>query len=328
MYDEFERAVTGKPKKGIPVFGWILITLAFLFMFGVVGVGFAAYHFSKQVRHEFSHEQASELAEELADLEIELAAELDGLDAEIAAEVAAALREVEAELGANFGEEAPRFAAGLISRMESRLGHIMGNPVAGLALIEDMGSNGYSEKALREILEGSLHIRTEDGELTADLWTGDDGGSLVIETMEGEEISIDLVKGTEGGALVIRSPENTFEFGAGSEAQGLPGWVPTARWMPDPDNMQPVFSLGSEEGSLGGVAFEVDRSPEAVLDFYRELLEDQGYELREDHSERHRGEFEGGFWAENFEDDRVVFIAAAQEDGMTKVLLGYGIEID
>jgi hypothetical protein len=85
MYDEFERAVTGKPKKGIPVFGWILIVVAFLFLFGVVGVGFAAYSFASHVQDEFS----GDFALELADLEFELA-ELDGLDAEVAAEVAAA----------------------------------------------------------------------------------------------------------------------------------------------------------------------------------------------------------------------------------------------
>lgn len=326
MYDEFERAVTGKPKKGIPVFGWILIVVAFLFMFGVVGVGFAAYSFANHVQDEFSGDFALELADELADLEFELAAELDGLDAEVAAEVAAALREVEAELGANFGDEAPRFAANLISRMESQLGHIIGRPVAGLALMDDIGSSDYSEKALREILEGSLHIRTEDGELTAGLWRGEDGGSLVIEGMDGEEISIDLVRADEGGALIIQTPENTLEFGAGSEAQGLPGWVPIARWMPD--TFEPVFSMGSEEGALGAVAWETDRSPEAVLDYYRETLEDEGYRIREQHTSRHHGDEEGGFWAEHSGDDRVVFIAASEEDGMTKVLLGYGVEID
>lgn len=325
MYDEFERAVTGKSKKGIPVFGWILIILAFLFMFGVVGVGVAAYHFAKNVRHEVSHDFASDLAEELSDLEIELAAELDGLDAEIAAQVAEALREVEAELEANFGDEAPLLAANLLSRMDSRIGRILGNPAAGLALVEDLGSRDYSERALKEILEGSLRIRTEDGELTADLWRGKDGGSLVIESPDGEELSIDLVRGDAGGALVIRSPESTVEFGAGSEALELPEWVPTARWMPD--GMKPVFSMGSEEGSLGAVAFETDRSPEAVLEAYRDVLEGEGYHVQEEGSHGHRGDVEGGFWAENFETDRIVFIAASDERGVTKVLLGYGEEM-
>jgi len=295
MYDEFERAVTGEPKKGIPVFGWILIVLAFLFMFGIVGVGFAAHTIANKVRHEFSGEFAADLADELADMERELADELGGLD------------------------------PNLVSRLESRLGRVMEDPAIGLALLEDLGSSEFSEKALRDILEGSLSIRTGDGELTADLWRGEDGGSLVIETPDGEALTIDLVRADGGGSLVIRSEENVMEFGAGSEAQGLPDWVPAAKWMPD--MQKPLFSMQSEEGSLGAVSWETEESPETVLDFYRETLADEGYRIREEHSSRHRSEVEGGFWAENEADGRVVFVAASEGDGVTKVVLGYGLEI-
>jgi hypothetical protein len=326
MYDEFERAVTGESKKGIPVFGWVLIALASIFMFGIVGVGFAAYTISNKIKHEFSSGFAVDLADELADLEWELAEELEGLDVEIAMEVAAALREVVSELKRNFGDDAPLFAANLLSRLEPRLGRIMGNPAIGMALLEDIGSSVGSEKALRDILEGSLSIRTEDGELTADLWRGEDGGSLVIETPDGEELTIDLVRADGGGSLIIRSDESVMELGAGSEAQGLPTWVPAAKWMPD--TPKPLFSMMSEEGVLGAVSWETGESPEGVLDFYREVLADEGYSLREEHSSRHRGEVEGGFWAENEAEDRVVFVATSEEDGVTKVLLGYGEEID
>ena len=295
MYDEFERAVTGKPKQGIPVFGWVLIVLAFLFMFGVVGVGFAAHTIANKVRHEFSGEFTAELADELADLKIELAGDLEGLDPD------------------------------LLSRLEPHLGRIMGNPAFGMALMEDLGSSEYSEKALRDILEGSLSIRTEDGELTADLWRGEDGGSLVIESPDGGELTIDLVRADGGGSLVIRSEEKVMEFAAGSEAQGLPGWVPAARGMPD--TPKPLFSMMSEDGALGAVSWETDESPEAILDFYRETLADDGYRIREEHSSSRHGKMDGGFWAENDDEDRVVFVAASEEDGVTKVLLGYGEEI-
>ena len=324
MYDEFERAVTGKPKQGIPVFGWILITLAFLFMFGIVGVGFAAWRMASYVEQEFSGDFAVELAEGMADLQAELAAELEGLDAEVAAEVADALRQLEAEFGEEFGDEAPLFAANLMSRLEPRLGRLFGGPAIGMALLEDLGSSEYSEKALRDILEGSLRIRTEDGELTADLWRGEDGGSLVIQTPDGEALTIDLVRGEGGGALVLTTEENVLRFGAGSEAEGLPGWVPTAQGMPDEPT--PVFSASSEDGILGAVSWETNAAPDAILDFFRDALVNDGYRLREEHSARSRGEVEGGLWAENDDDDRIVFVAASEDDGVTKVLLGYGEE--
>ncbi len=324
MYDEFERAVTGKPRKGIPVFGWVLIVLAFLFMFGIVGVGVAANWVGHRIEEEFSRDIAVDLADEFRDLEDQLAEELDGLDAEVAAEVADALREVEAELQAEFGEDAPLFAGNLLSRIGPRISRIVGNPAVGLTLLQDIGSSDYSEKALRDVLEGSLRVRTGDGELTADLWRGDDGGSLVIQGADGEELAIDLVKADGGGALVLRSEEGRVEFGAGSQAASLPGWVPVARWVKGEPT--PLFSMVSEEGSLGAVAFEADRSPRAVLAYYREALQAEGYRIREERGSARHGAMEGGFWAESYEDDRVVFVAASQEDGVTKVLLGYGLE--
>jgi len=311
MYDEFERAVTGKPRKGIPVFGWILISIAFLFMLGIVGVGFAAHRVARMVEMEISNQ-----------FEGELAAELSGLDAEIAAEIAAALAEVEGEFGGHSADGSGDFAATLISRLQPRLEKLAGDPEAGLALLKDLGSSDYPEKALRDVLEGSLRIRTEDGELTADLWSGEDGGSLVIDTPEGEQIRIDLAKEDGGGELVIRTEEKVVRFGAGTGAEGLPGWVPRVRGMPDDPTH--VFSALSDEGGLGAVSWETDRSPRAVLDFYRRELEESGFQMREEHSGRQRGDFEGGLWAENEADHRVVFLAVSEDEGVTKVVLGYG----
>jgi hypothetical protein len=323
MYDEFERAVTGKPKKGIPVFGWVLIVVAFLFMFGIFGAGFAAHRMAHRFERQFSEEFAADLAEELEDLEVELAEELSGLEVEIAAEVADALAEVEMELAREFGDGSALMAADLLSKIQPRLERLIGDPEAGLAFLQDIGSRDYSDKALREVLEGSLKIRTEDGELTADLWRGEDGGSLVIESPEGE-VQIDLVKEDGGGELVIRTEEKLLRFGAGTAAEGLPRWVPRARWMPeDPTHL---FSAVSDEGGLGAVSWETGRPPLAVLDFYRHELEDSGYRIREEHSAHDTGEMEGGFWAENKAEDRIVFIAASDESGVTKVILGYGEE--
>jgi len=321
MYDEFERAVTGKPKQGIPVFGWVLIVLALLFMFGVVGAGLAAYHFARNVQREFSGEFSAELAKELRGMDAEIAAELEGLGPEIRAEVAAALAEVEAALGGDLGPESRVMAADFLSRLRPRFERLMGSPAAGMTLLQDLSSSDPPDQALRDVLEGTLSVRTDDGELTAKLWSGEDGGSLTIDSPDGE-VRIDLVKEEGGGELVIRTEEKVVRFGAGTGAAGLPAWVPRVRGMPD--DPKHLFSAVSDLGDLGAVSWETERSPQAVLDFYRRELEDSGYEIREEHSAWHRGEVEGGFWAENEGDGRVVFIAVSEEDGGTRVVLGYG----
>lgn len=332
MYDEFERAVTGKRKPGLPTFGWVLIALALLVMFGIAGVGVAAYRVVKTVQKEVRRDIGAEVVRELEGLDAEIAAELrgldkeilaelKGLDAEIAAEVAEALAEVERELARELDPESRALAVDFLSRLSTRLGDLMGDPEAGLALLRDLGSSGHSEEALRQVLEGSLRVRTEDGEVTADLWGGEDGGSLVIDSPEGE-VRIDLVREEGGGELVIRTEERVVRLGAGSAAEGLPAWVPAVRGMPaDP---KPLFSASSAEGALGAVSWETGRAPRAILDFYRRELESAGYEIREEHSAWHRGEVEGGFWAENEEARRVVFLGVSEDDEVTRVILGYG----
>jgi len=324
MYDEFERAVTGKPKKGIPVFGWVLIAVAFLFMFGIVGVGFAAYKTATVVRNEISGQINGELARELAEMERELAVELGEVDGQFASEIAAALREARSELEDNFGDEAPAYATNLLSRMGPDLSTILENPAMGLAILQDLGSSDHPEEALRDVLEGSLRIRTGDGEVSADLWSGEDGGSLVIQGTDGQELTLDLVRADEGGALIIRSSDGTMKLGAGTEAAGLPGWVTAMDGIPgDPT---PLFSMESDDGALGAVTWTTGDSPESVVDAQREHLSEEGYRIRQDYSSRSHGELDMGFWAENPESDRVVFLSASMEDGMTRILLGYGEE--
>ena len=57
MYDEFERAVTGKPaKKGMGFLGWIGAGLLFVTVVGVVGAGFAinrAFHKVESLARDF-----------------------------------------------------------------------------------------------------------------------------------------------------------------------------------------------------------------------------------------------------------------------------------
>ncbi len=335
MYDEFERAVTGKRRQGLPAFGWVLIVLAVLFMFGIVGAGVAAFRVvrsvQKEVRRDIGAEVArelegidAELAAELRGLDKEIRAELKGLDAEIAREVARALAEVETELNRELEPESRALALGFLSRLGTRLEHLTGDPDAGMALLRDLGSSDHSEEALRQVLEGSLRIRTEDGEVTADLWGGEDGGSLVIDGPDGQ-VRIDLAKEEGGGELVIRTEENVLRLGAGTASAGPPSWVPKVRGMPE--DPRPLFSASSDEGSLGAVSWETDRGPQAILDFYRRELEEAGYEIREEHSAWRHGEVEGGFWAEQEQSRRAVFIGVSEEDEVTKVVLGYGEEV-
>ena len=168
---------------------------------------------------------------------------------------------------------------------------------------------------------GFLSIDTDDGQVRFDLIKGDDGGSLVINSDDGQ-VRFDVDGGDNGGSMVIRTDDATLRFGAGDEAEAMPGWVKRMDGMPrDP---QRVYSLTSDEGFMGAVAWQGDGSARDVLSFYRDWLEGEGYEFKAQQRTRDEGEEVSSLWARNEEAGRVVFLVAGQEDGISKLLLGYG----
>jgi hypothetical protein len=76
------------------------------------------------------------------------------------------------------------------------------------------------------------------------------------------------------------------------------------------------------------VAWETDRSPEGLLESYRDQLEGEGYQLQAEHSAHNRRHRSESFWGKNEAEDRFVFVAASRSRGVTKVLLGYGEKMD
>ncbi|MFC1661996.1 hypothetical protein ACFL3S_11200 [Gemmatimonadota bacterium] len=289
MYDEFERAVTGKARRGLPFLAWVGIFVGLLFVMGVVGVGFAISR---------------------------VASHVEGFVEEF--EVGPAL-----------------MAAEMLSEMEPELMSVLASDTeVGRVILKNLQSGdweewqeweGWDDIEVTDELDGSLHIRTDEGEVTAELKGGEDGGFLVIRSPEGH-VRLDLRKGDEGGELLIRTPEETVRLSAGDAARGMPGWVPRLKGMPD--NPRHVFSATSSEGFLGAVTWETDRSPEAVLESYRDRLEGAGFEIGAEHSahsRKHRGE---ALWGKNEAQERVVFVAASEKKGVTEVLLGFGGKTD
>ena len=71
MYDEFERAVTGKSGERLSFLGWLSIALGTLFVLGIVGVGLAAVRVKSQVvdiAHEIVHELEADPAMAAAEM--------------------------------------------------------------------------------------------------------------------------------------------------------------------------------------------------------------------------------------------------------------------
>jgi len=345
MYDEFERAVTGKDGEKLSFLAWFSIAMGTIFVLFIIGAALTAVKVKNTVV------ETLEVIEQ--ELEARPTAAAEAMLARL--ESHSALLNIEPEEGAtllqDLGEGTPSEAF-----MEDFFGGTMELFPEGQEVVEDLKAQvreGFMEiksaegnismDLIRGEDGGSLVINSDDGQVRFDLQKTDDGGFLAIDSDEGQ-VRFDLIKGDDGGSLVIRSDEGevrfdvqggedggtltvrsddaTLRLGAGDEAADMPRWVERIDGMPS--EPQRVYSLESEDAFMGAVAWQGDGSARDILSFYRSWLEGEGYEISSEHRARVEGEDEAALWARNEAEQRVVFLVVGEEDGMTEVLLGYG----
>ncbi len=99
------------------------------------------------------------------------------------------------------------------------------------------------------------------------------GGRIRFRTSDGET-RIELRGDRDGGFLYIESPDGEMRFGAGEEAQELPGWVPV---YPDARIRDLLFSTRTESGRSGAVVLTTDAPAADVVAWYGDRLDESGY---------------------------------------------------
>ena len=348
MYDEFERAVTGRSGEGLSILGWISIALGTLFILGMVGAGLAFV----RVKHEVT--EIAEVVRKEMEVRPTLAAEamVDRLESHAALlsvppeEGVRRLQNLESDSPADafmkefFGGTLELFPEGRqlmdglggvkdqirdgLLELDSESGRVRMDLVRdgeGGSLVID-SDEGQVRFDLRKTQEGGfLAIDSDEGQVRFDLTKGDDGGSLVITSDEGA-FRFDVSGGEEGGTMVVTGEDGTLRFGAGDKAEGMPNWV--RRMDAAPSHAKPVYSLSSRDGFMGAVSWQDDGSPREVLRFYRDWLTGEGFEIRVQERSREDGTETASLWARNQDSGRVVFLVAGQDQAATKILLGYG----
>ncbi len=123
--------------------------------------------------------------------------------------------------------------------------------------------------------EGTITVRNKKtGEIfTADVddlkegrftITGEDGKAVITAGVsEGE----DSFKVTAGG--------QTIEFGGG-DANDIPSWIPV---IPGAE-IAPLYSMNADGVSRGSVKIVTDKDAKEVLEFYRQEMEEAGFEIQ------------------------------------------------
>jgi nucleotide-binding universal stress UspA family protein len=319
MYDEFERALTGKtPRKGPTSFGWALIGLGLVLVAGVVGVGYGVHQVTKRVKHVAREMNgASVVATARVVSHLERSTSVVALDPE---DGLSFLR----SLGSGDPAQAlvQKVVGGQLDLPESVQGPqdgARGGDVSSTTIHSDDGDVSFH--LTRGKNGGSLVIDSKDGHVRFDLTKSPNGGTLTIDSDDGHA-RFDLIKGDDGGRLVIHSDDGTVELSVGAQSRSAPGWVPRPSAMPS--ETRPVFSLTTPEKTLGAVTWEDDASPGEWVAGYRTTLEKAGYEVQVEHSRSGPDGEEASLWARRDRDARTVFVLARRLDGRTHEVLGYG----
>jgi hypothetical protein len=351
MYDEFERAMTGRSSSGgMSVLGWMAAAFGFFFLVGLVGIGFAINRAAHKVEDLVGEiDMGARLADLalLADLHEQRA--LISMDPDQGLEFLRGLEggdPTEAFMGQmvrgalELGDvphaphaphapevpsvpEVPAVAEAAGVPPEPPVPAVPDTPEGGRSLTISADGGQVRFELARTEHGGVLTIDSKDGQTRIDLVRTDEGGYLAIDSEDGQ-VRFDLTKGEDGAQLVIDTDDETVRLGVGDEAQAMPGWVPRLDGMPE--RPRPVYSLEADDGTLGAVAWSGTQSPSEILSFYRAELEALGYDLRDEMTATEDGAEEGAFWARNATNGRIVFVVAHAQRGETKVLLGYGEE--
>jgi hypothetical protein len=366
IHDEFERAIAGSGRrKGMGALGWLIVSLGMFVVLGVVGAGFAMNRVAHKMEHvlaDFDYDPGATASRVVERLESHT--QLLSADPDQGLAFLRSLRggdPAQAFMGEIFDgrwagdgslvelsdltgiEEGMPSVRQEVERVRREIDRAQREVERARAQAE-AGGNVHVDVSGRE--GGSLTIRGDDGQVRMELRRTEDGGFLVIDADDGQS-RIDLHRTADGGYLTIDSDDGTVRFGLvrsdhgaeltvdsgrgaslrlalGDDAGALPGWVPQLDGMPE--RLHPVYSLSANDGVLGAVAWQQDVTAQAALDAFRAQLEEQGYDIRAEHTRNGRRYDEGSLWARDVASGRLVYVVAHETADGTKLLVGYGEE--
>lgn len=171
-----------------------------------------------------------------------------------------------------------------------------------VAVIAVAAVGGFAYFKVKEHVEvddqGNVRVKTPDGDLEFD--TSGDGGSVKIKGKDGSEVS----------------------WGANASLEDVPEWVREILY-PDATATQGTWHTSTPDGIAGVVSITTDDDPKEVLAFFKDKLEDAGYEISgESTTSTPQGKF-ATIAGERSDEGRTVNVGVVQNDEQTQVTVNY-----
>ena len=157
----------------------------------------------------------------------------------------------------DFSDNPVAAAAETVVRLSSELELVESDREAGKIIVREVSSGKVLTFDYEDISEGRFSFEGEDG----------------------EALRFDASGAADGEAtLTIEAEDGTTTLGTGGQAVDLPDWLPS--WSGSVAE-QGGFSTVTNTERTGTYAFQTEDSADAILAFYREVLEDLDLEVSE-----------------------------------------------
>lgn len=200
------------------------------------------------------------------------------------------------EVASDFNDNPAQAAAELAVRLNPELELIESDEEAGTITFENTKTGEEFTLNFEDIAEGRFTATTEEGNVVVDV-TGDE----------------------EEGTVTVRTNEGVARFGAGTSLEDVPEWVPL---YPDGEEAQGAYTTVTAEGVSGTVTVKTKEETQKVLDYYKALLEEEGYNVTLQTMNFGDEETQGMVIGQH-EDGRTVNVVVARAEESTQVAIQY-----
>lgn len=200
------------------------------------------------------------------------------------------------DVAADFEANPAMATAKMIVKLNPELEEVSTDEEAGTITVRNTKTGEVITVNFEDIEEGKFSFSTDEGEINIDA-SELDGGSLKVTNEEGEVVL------STGGAV----------------SDDIPSWVPVFAGG-EPTSRH---TMRTEQEQTGGFEFEVAASVKEVLEFYRQALDDDGYEVTVNTFSQ--DDSEGGMVNGSHGDEgrNVVVIINSDAGEPTKVVVSY-----
>ncbi len=143
-------------------------------------------------------------------------------------------------------------------------------------------------------------------------------GRFSMSTDEGE-YRIDATDGGEGGVTFTGPDGQETRIGASADLSAVPDWAPRYPGMTD---AQSSLHSTTADGVMGAFTGKSDDDAQKVIDHYKQLFEDKGYEIGGESMTRTGDSAFGGINGD-LGDGRSVNVVVMESGGSTQVTINY-----